>query len=212
MPLPGQPKICHILHYDKLPFVINDGFLFSDAIISKRTENGTAIGMSSIKKRRLHELTLTSYPDLYVGNCVPFYFCPRSIMLYLMYMKNPELAYKGGQESIIHLIADLKQTVNWANNTGKRWVFSTSNAGSYYFEDYCDLKDLNKINWNAVNEKQWAACKEEKQAEFLIEDQFPWELVEQIGVISPQYIKIVNPILAQAKHQPPVNVRPDWYY
>ncbi len=212
MPLPGQPKIYHILHYDKLPFIINDGFLFSDAIISKGTENGTNIGMSNIKNRRLHELTLTSHPDLYVGNCVPFYFCPRSIMLYLMHMKNPELAYKGGQESIIHLVADLKQTVNWANKNRKRWAFSTSNAGSYYFEDYCDLKDLNKINWNAVNATQWAACKEEKQAEFLIEDQFPWELVEQIGVISPQYIRIVNPILARTGHQPPVNVRPDWYY
>lgn len=74
MPLPGQPKICHILHYDKLAFVINDGFLFSDSIISKRTEDGTTIGMSSIKRRRLHELTLNSHPDLYVGNCVPFYF------------------------------------------------------------------------------------------------------------------------------------------
>ncbi len=212
MPLPGQPKICHILHYDKLPFVINDGFLFSDAIISKRTENGTTIGMSRIKSRRLHELTLTSFPDLYVGNCVPFYFCPRSIMLYLMHMKNSELTYKGGQEPIIHLVADLKQTVNWANKNKKRWAFSTSNAGSYYFEDYCDLKDLDKINWDAVNATRWAACKEEKQAEFLIEDQFPWGLVEQIGVLSPQYIRIVNQILAPTEHKPPVNVRPDWYY
>jgi len=133
-------------------------------------------------------------------------------MLYLLHMKNHELTYKGGQEPIIHLVADLKQTINWANRNGKRWVFSTSNAGSYYFEDYCDLKDLNKINWNVINETQWANCKEEKQAKFLIEDQFPWKLVEQIGVISPQYFRIVNQILTHTKYQPPVNVKPKWYY
>jgi len=91
---PGQPKICHILHHDKLPYVVDDGFLFSDKIVSTNFSNGTAIGMSSIKERRLNELTLSSHPDLYVGGCVPFYFCPRSIMLYLMHMKNIELTYK----------------------------------------------------------------------------------------------------------------------
>ncbi len=50
-------------------------------------------------------------------------------MLYLMHMKNPELAYKGGQEPILHLVADLRQTVNWANENHRRWAFSTSNAG-----------------------------------------------------------------------------------
>nr|WP_319495184.1 DUF4433 domain-containing protein [uncultured Desulfobacter sp.] len=209
---PGQPKICHILHHDKLPFVINDGFLLSDAIITARIQNGTTIGMSGIKQRRLYELTLTSHPYLYVGQCVPFYFCPRSIMLYLMYMKNLELAYKGGQEPIVHLVADLGQTIKWANDNNKRWAFTTSNAGSYYFEDYCNLSDLRLINWDAVHTNQWAACKEEKQAEFLIEECFPWELVEQIGVISPQYVREVSKALVNTHHKPPIAVRRNWYY
>lgn len=208
----GKPKIYHILHFDKLPFVINDGFLLSDAIITAGPNNGTAIGMSSIKQRRLKELTLSSHPDLYVGQCVPFYFCPRSIMLYLMYMHNPELAYNGGQEPIIHLVADLGQTIEWAESNKKRWAFTTSNAGSRYFEDYCNIADLEKINWNAVQANQWAGCKEEKQAEFLIEDKFPWELVEQIGVLSSLYDRLVNQTMAGTNHQPPVAIRRNWYY
>lgn len=48
------------------------------------------IGLSSIKQRLLTS-TFTSLP-LHVGQGVPFYFCRRSIMLYLIYKGNhPEL-------------------------------------------------------------------------------------------------------------------------
>ena len=72
-------------------------------------------------------------------------------MLYVIHMANhPELAYRGGQEPIVHLEADLRQTVAWANAHGRRWVFTSSNAGSSYFEDYSDLAHLDKINWDAL--------------------------------------------------------------
>jgi len=91
-------KIYHIIHIDKLPSILNSGGLLSDAQILAQNLGGTTIGMSSIKQRRLTELTFTTYPDLYVGECVPFYFCPRSVMLYMIYMGNMELDYQGGQD------------------------------------------------------------------------------------------------------------------
>ena len=81
--VPRHPKIYHILHIDKLSSVINSNNLFSDAIIHNQNPIGTTIGMSKIKERRLNTLTLSCYPDLHVGDCVPFYFCPRSVMLYM---------------------------------------------------------------------------------------------------------------------------------
>ena len=54
-------------------------------------------------------------PGLNVGDCVPFYFCPRSVMLYLIHRANhPELDYRGGQGPIVHLEADLHEAANWA--------------------------------------------------------------------------------------------------
>jgi len=77
---------------------------------------GTTIGMTAIKTRRL-SLPLESHPDLHVGDCVPFYFCPRSVMLYLIHQANhPDLSYRGGQGSIIHLEADLHETVARADS------------------------------------------------------------------------------------------------
>ena len=83
MLVPATPKIYHIVHVDRLSSIINDSFLWCDAEIVKRSPNGTTIGISGIKQRRL-ELTLINHPGLHVGDCVPFYFCPRSVMLYVV--------------------------------------------------------------------------------------------------------------------------------
>ena len=213
MPIPAEPKVYHIVHVDRLASIVRDDCLWCDAETARRSLPGTTIGMNTIKERRLNELTLASHPDLHVGDCVPFYFCPRSVMLYLIYRANhPELRYRGGQGPIVHLEADLRQVVTWAEEHGQRWAFTLSNAGSYYFEDRCDLAQLGEIDWNAVQARNWQQCKEEKQAEFVMERQFPWELVSQIGVSSQQVYGQVSAALQGATQRPLVSIRPDWYY
>lgn len=211
MPLPARPKIYHICHVDRLPCIVAGGLL-SDAEVQRLAPPGTVIGMSNIKQRRLTELTLDSHPGLYVGQCAPFYFCPRSVMLYLIHKRNPELAYKGGQEPIVHLEADLFDAVTWAQANGRRWAFTLSNAGSYYFEDRADLAQLGEIDWTAVASTQWPAVKERKQAEFLMEHSFPWHLIERIGVYSAAINTQVAHALPAGGHRPPVAVLPAWYY
>ena len=219
MTVPTQPKIYHIVHVDRLLSIIADGYLWCDAEVVRRTPVGTTIGMNHIKQRRLEELTLTSYPDLSVGDCVPFYFCPRSIMLYLIYRGNDlSLTYRGGQEPIVHLQADLHNCVTWAEQHDKRWAFTLSNAGAYYFEDRCNLAQLSEINWQAVRTNRWSgngissSIKEGKQAEFLFEYCFPWRLIECIGVHSEViYKKVVN-VLPVNGHRPQVAIKTDWYY
>jgi len=211
--VPANPKIYHILHVDRLTSVIADGCLWCDAEIARRGHAGTTIGMNNIKQRRLNELTLASHPGLYVGECVPFYFCPRSIMLYLIHRANhPELSYRGGQTPIIHLEADLSAAVAWADENGRRWAFTLSNAGAYYFEDRNNLTQLHELDWDAIQARDWQRKKEGKQAEFLIEHSFPWQLVERIGVMNRTIYTQVVHALAGAAHQPPVEVRRDWYY
>ena len=213
MTVPANPKIYHILHVDRLTSVIADGCLWCDAEIARRGHAGTTIGMNNIKQRRLNELTLASHPGLYVGECVPFYFCPRSIMLYLIHRANhPELSYRGGQTPIIHLEADLSAAVAWADENGRRWAFTLSNAGAYYFEDRNNLTQLHELDWDAIQARDWQRKKEGKQAEFLIEHSFPWQLVERIGVMNITIYTQVVHALAGAAHRPQVEVRRDWYY
>jgi hypothetical protein len=213
MIVPARPKLYHIVHVDRLPSIVADQHLWCDAEIARRAPVGTTIGMGSIKRRRLEELMLTSHPGLHVGDCVPFYFCPRSVMLYLIYRANHEdLAYRGGQGPILHLEADLQAAVNWALETDRRWAFTLSNAGSYYFEDRCDLGRLHEVDWDAVQATNWQRCKEEKQAEFLMEHCFPWHLVERVVACSRPVAVQASQALPANGHRPPVEVRPDWYY
>ena len=206
-------KIYHIVHIDKLQSIINSGGLLSDSEVIRQGLNGTNIGMNSIKQRRLKELTLSTYPDLFVGQCVPFYFCPRSVMLYMMHMGNsPDITYQGGQDSIIHLEADLMSSIAWANSNGRRWVFTSSNAGSRYFEDFNDLTYLNQIDWSVINSSKWSHARDKKQAEFLCEHSFEWSLIHRIGVSNQTVYQQVLNIINSSYHKPYVEVKNDWYY
>jgi hypothetical protein len=212
-PVPSHPKIYHIVHVDRLPSIIESGCLWCDVEVNRNNPPGTTIGMNAIKQRRLNELFLTSHFGLYVGDCVPFYFCPRSIMLYLMYQGNhPDMTYRGGQGPIIHLEADMRQAVAWAERHDKRWAFTLSNAGARYFEDRCSLAQLNEINWDAVQATNWSRDKEGKQAEFLVEQQFPWQLITRIGVMSTQVHEQVSAALQATAHKPRVELKREWYY
>lgn len=123
------------------------GVLLCDATISQRTQVGSVIGMQAIKERRLRH-SLTSAEGVNVGDCVPFYFCPRSVMLYLIYRRNhPDLHYRGGQEEILHLEIDLLTAVKWANDHNRRWAITKSNAGAAYFEDFSDLQRIDELDW-----------------------------------------------------------------
>ena len=150
--------------------------------MGKRPKAGTAIGIPSIKQRRLTN-ELDSHPGLHVGDCVPFYYCHRSVMLYVISTANhPDLPYRGGQDPIVHLEADFHSTVAWADSHTRRWAFTASNAGASYFQDYSNQSELNKLDWDAILSRDWQGRQEWKQAEFLIERSFPWALVLRIAL------------------------------
>ncbi|MDD9825086.1 MAG: DarT ssDNA thymidine ADP-ribosyltransferase family protein, partial [Gammaproteobacteria bacterium] len=48
------------------------------------------------------ELPLSSHHEMHVGDCVPFFFCPRPVMRFVIHKKNdPDLLYRGGQDLIV---------------------------------------------------------------------------------------------------------------
>ena len=212
-PVPANPKIYHITHVDNLENIVHDGYLHADSTRAQR-QGDIVIGMDNIKIRRL-SLPVSCCPDTMVGNYVPFYFCPRSIMLYVIHCANhPDLAYRGGQGPIIHLEVDLHSVVRWAEEKQRLWAYSLSNAGSYYAQFYTDLDHLDEIDWNAVAARDWSEqdIREAKQAECLVQQSFPWCLVERIGVYSQDIAYKVFSAMSDAKHRPRVEITKSWYY
>jgi hypothetical protein len=171
--------------------------------------------MSKIKQRRLTQIEVDCHSGTKVGQYAPFYFCPRSIMLFLLHKGNhPDLDYKEGQEPIVHLMADLHESIAWAERNRVRWAISDGNAGSFGANFYTGPHALEQINWPAVATNSWsdAALKEGKQAEFLIWDEFPWELIEKIGVLNAAALRTADAVLKRGSHVPALSIESSWYY
>ena len=213
-PAPSHPKIYHITHLQNLGGIMRDGIL-CDRTIVEHGGPSQLIGMRRIKQRRIEEHKVDCHPGTMVGDYVPFNFCPRSVMLFVIHRKNhPELDYLGGQEPILHLEADLREVVAWADAHSVRWAFTLSNAGARYTEFRSRLDDLDELNWEAIRGTDFRSpsAKEGKQAEFLLEGQLPFALIERIGVHSDSVRVQVLAALQHLDHAPVVEVRRDWYY
>lgn len=212
---PDRPKIYHITHIDNLLSITASMELISDANRITQGISCSLVGMSTIKQRRLEEIEVPCHSNTKVGQYVPFYFCPRSIMLYILHMGNhPEITYRDGQSQIVHLQADFYEVISWADANAVPWAFSNGNAGAFLTAFYNDPNQLGEIDWRAVGARDFrdAKIKEGKQAEFLMFDVFPWTLIEKIGTINGTIATKVKTTLAKAEHQPVITIEPDWYF
>lgn len=211
MPVPAQSKIYHIVHVDNLASIVADGCLWPDSVMVKRA-GAAVIGNHEIKADRLR-LPVDCHPGTFVGDYVPFYLCPRSVMLYVISRRNhPNVAYKDGQGPVVHLVADMDEVVSWAKANSRRWAFTDINAANRAADFYNDLADLDKLNWTAIGAKQWVSCRDHKMAEFLMHQGFPWELVKEIGVHSESIGARAVAAFGKSTHRPEVRVREEWYY
>jgi hypothetical protein len=210
--VPASPKVYHITHVENLTSIVGSGYLRSDAVMRTQPSDHSVIGMSHLKQARLARRVDCHEGDC-VGDFVPFYFAPRSVMLYLIWKGNhPELAYREGQERVVYLEADLNEVIHWAESYRCKWAFSLSNASAAYAEFRNTRAALVELDWTAIHATDWKACREAKQAEFLVHGSFPWQLFRKVGVSSGQVATEVGRILSATQHRPLVEIKRDWYY
>lgn len=213
MRVPPQPRVYHLTHLANLPSIVQDGCLWSDARMRKARGSHTVIGMDKIKRRRSRN-ELSSHAGLHVGDCVPWFFCVQPPMLHAIHRgANADLAYDGGQVPIVYLAARQHRVLDWADAHQRRWAFTTSNAGAEQFDDFAERTQLDRLNWLAFKEASWipSELKDDRQAELLIEQSVPWQLVEEIGVYSETLREQACDILSGIGGQPLVKVRRNWF-
>lgn len=157
-------KVSHITHIDNLASILDQGCLWSDA---KRIELGLInqnIGYSHIKARRLTRPVKVAAGGT-IGQYVPFNFCPRSVMLFVIHRGHAD--FQGGQELVLHLISDI-DTIRLSN---EHCFFTDIHADLDYAEQIDDFARINELDIDKIiNLKYWQDFKEEKQAEFLAFD------------------------------------------
>ena len=197
--------IYHITDVENLPGILAEGNLYSDAAMVSRAP--LVIGHAHIKQRRLRELRVDCCGGRFVGEFVPFYFCPRSPMLYVINQGRTERP-AGSQRTILHLVSRVRVGVGLK----RTWAISDGNAGAFHSAFYKTLQGLNALDWAAIRAVDWSQKSHQKQAEFLVADFFPWTGFHAIGCHNTVVARQVQDLLSTHEHRPEVQLQPDWYY
>jgi len=203
----SNKPIFHITHVDNLPSIIGAGCLWSDSQRILQSFGNTNIGYIHIKARRMaHAVTVSQGGTL--GDYVPFNFCPRSVMLFVVSRGHDD--YKQGQTPIIHLVSSTDAIVA----SGRPWAFTDRHADLVYSNQYDSLDNLDNVDWTVMPEHYWSEPekKEKRQAEFLVHDYCPWEAIQQIVVINQEVKNKVEAALIGSQHKPTVKISRNWYY
>jgi len=206
-------RIYHITHINNLPSILRSDRLIANSRLRQEQISYVDIAHESIQDRRAR----TDVPCGAGGvlhDYVPFYFAPRSPMLYAIHKGTGE-RYTQGQNPVIHLVAEAEAI----EASDLAFAFTDGHAVMEYARFCDDLEALDfGIDWELMQSNYWFDTEEDpnrkcrRQAEFLVHQFCPWTLITEIGVINTTIQTQVRQILQNVNYQPPVRVYPNWYY
>lgn len=202
---PATVALYHITPISNLNGIASSGALLSDARLANQPHE--VIGYTHIKQRRLTEYRISCCGNRFVGEFVPFYYCPRSPMLYTINKGNTGRP-AGSQGEIVHLVTSVGRVAT----SGVVWAISDGNAGAGHTTFSNDMKTLSELDWSTIRSDTWTGKAHQKSAEFLVADSVPWSSVVEIGCLNDAASQRVKNALNGCSHIPTVVVRPAWYY
>jgi hypothetical protein len=206
-------RIYHITHINNLPSILRLSGLVANSRLRQERINYLDIAHERIQDRRARTCVPSGAGGV-LHDYVPFYFAPRSPMLYTIHKGNVE-GYDQGQNPVIHLVSEAEAV----EAEGLAFAFTDGHAVMEFSEFYEILYALGSvIDWDIMKDTYWADTPEDgdrkrrRQAEFLVHQFCPWTLITEIGVINTTIQAQVQRILQNVNYQPPVRVYPNWYY
>src|SRR5262249_15431380 len=115
-------------------------------------------------------------------------------------------------------VVHLRTSLSAVERAGLKWVFTDGHAAILLSRFFNQKSDLSRLDWELMHQTYWNNTDDDgdrtrrRQAEFLIYQFAPWELVNGIGAMTQEAAKAVRTVLAKATHQPSVKVLPEWYF
>jgi hypothetical protein len=199
---------------ERLPSVIKHGLL-PDNECRRQQIAGVEIGYDHIKRRRALRVVPCGASGT-LADYVPFYFAPRSPMLYAITrgLVSAEAAYT---EQIVYLVSST-QTLREA---GLTVIASNRHAELGYAEmtDHDgDLDDDDFIDWPLMAATYWNNTpddpdrKERRQAECLVHPRVPWQVIKEVVTKTERARAQVELLMGMAGQSVPVVVSAEWYF
>lgn len=151
-----------------------------------------------------------------MADYVPFYFAPRSPMMFAIHMGNVS-AYQGGIQDLVYLVTSLERLID----LGLSPVLTDRNAALSYarFLDFRNQElPSNFVDWPLMRARYWKNTpddyqrRERRQAECLVKGEVPWQAFTGVVVKNDYLRRHVAKTLQQAGVSVSVSVKPSWYF
>lgn len=214
MPRPTPTWVYHFTRFEHLSTIIESG-LRCDRQAQSDGLLAIEVGNAGIKARRAARPVPVA-PGGFVADYVPFYFAPRSPMLYAIHMGNVP-GYTDGTDRIVYLATTIERLLE----VGLDPVLTDRNAVLDYAE-YARFRDGEPpegfIDWPLMREQFWFDTedypdrRERRMAECLIHGSVPWEAFLFVGARSQTVVSEVQQVVGGAEPAPRVALRPGWYF
>lgn len=208
---PEKALIFRIVHVQNLPWILNHGGLHCPNS-TEQDPSYVNIGNPSLIDKRARRLVPIP-PDGTLGDYVPFYFTPFSIMLY-----NINTGYGGVMRREGRDIAILVSSVHRLRELGLPFVFTNQHAYAVDTEFYDDLNDLCQIDWPLPQRRDFKTDDRDPgkqlryQAEALVHRHVPLEAVLGIGCLNDTVKQRLESLLAESGARMTVKATPTWYF
>lgn len=203
----------HFTHVNNLPGILTAGTMQADARVARGSSLAREAADLEIKARR-RTIPVLLPPYGHVADYVPFYFAPRSPMLYKLF-KGGVPGYTEGQDPLIYVVT----TVESISAAGLRSLYSDGNCAKAITMIYDDLSQLDVvIDWPVMRATMWNDTAEDpdrmrrRMAEFLVYDCVPVSCFAGIVVRTQSMKGRVEGILAAHAIKLPVRVEQSWYF
>ncbi|MGI5198568.1 type II toxin-antitoxin system toxin DNA ADP-ribosyl transferase DarT [Streptomyces sp. CA-288835] len=210
---PEDRPIYHFTHISNLPNVLDQGCINCDRIVREDRSLQVECGDQAIKERRRLR-KVDPFPGGVVADYVPFYFAPRSPMLYKI-RKGSVPTYADGQDPLVYLVTSPRRLVE----TGCVSVFSDGNCAADITAIESDLARLGShVDWSVMERERWNNTPEDpdrmrrRMAEFLVHERVPVAAVTHLAVRTQSRADAVRQLLDGRNLRLDVIVRPAWYY
>lgn len=207
-----EKRIYHITSIDNLESILEQQGIYSKHEMNKISKSYTNIAHSNIQERRTAKL-VPVYPYQTLHHYVPFYFSPKSPMLYAI-KQGKVTGFQGRQDSVIYIVSSINKIVT----AQIPYVFTDGHGIINYTEFYNNLNDLNQIDWDVMESRYWFDTdddpdrKRRRQAEFLVYKSLPLTLILGIGVKNDLVKDKVENLLEKYHINLKVKVLKHWYY
>ena len=204
--------IYHITHCKNVQKIIERGQLLAHKAMVENGLSYVNIAHYTIRYKR-EQTRVPVRPYGFLNEYVPFYFAPRSPMLYAIHKGNVE-GYEEGQSSVVYLISSTKIV----GNSDLEFVFTDGHPVMSLTKFFNSTNYLNELDWSVMSSKMWTDTldqpdrKRRRQAEFLVKGHFPWRLLTNMVVCNTATARQVAKLLSGQEHQPNVRIDKSLYF